>query len=238
MEIRVSRDGTPERINEQSSPLDIVEWALQRFDGWRMATTTAFGMEGCVLIDMVARRVKSFTVIYIDTHFLFPETLELRDRMVERYPNLKFVKYGTRLTADEQARKYSPNLWEADPDLCCKIRKVEPMTEAMKEVDVWFTGLRRSQSPARANIGIVEWDWKYQLIKVNALAAWERSDVWRYVQENDVPYNPLHERGYPTIGCTHCTVAVPGLRPDQYSRAGRWPGKKKIACGLHGGDGI
>jgi len=235
MEIRVSHNGQPENITEQSAPGELLDWALKRFSGWRIATTTAFGMEGCALIDMIAARTDRFLVIYLDTHFFFPETLDLKDRMVLRYPNVQFVNRGTTLTPDEQARKYGPKLWESDPDLCCKLRKVEPMVEAMKDVDVWFSALRRSQSETRRAIGVVEWDWKYQLIKVNPLANWERADVWQYIQEHNVPYNALHEKGYPTVGCTHCTVAVPGSKPDDYTRAGRWPGQEKIACGIHGG---
>jgi phosphoadenosine phosphosulfate reductase len=237
LEIRVSHEGKPERIDERSGPGAILDWALQRFTGWQMATTSAFGMEGCALIDMIARRVPAFRVIYIDTHFLFAETYALRDRLAERYPHVRFERFATALTAEEQTRRYGPELWKSEPDLCCRLRKVEPMDGALEDVDIWFTALRRSQSGARRNIGIVDWDWKYQLIKVNPLANWERSDVWNYVKENDVPYNPLHEQGYPTLGCTHCTRRVEGARPDQYTRAGRWPGQNKSACGLHG-DGI
>jgi phosphoadenosine phosphosulfate reductase len=108
------------------------------------------------------------------------------------------------------------------------------MERALQGVDVWFTGLRRSQSSAREKIQVVEWDWKYQLIKVSPLAGWERKDVWDYIRRHQVPYNPLHEAGYPSIGCTHCTVPVPGAGVEDYSRDGRWPGKPKTACGLHG----
>jgi phosphoadenosine phosphosulfate reductase len=175
--------------------------------------------------------------VYLDTGFFFPQTYALRDRLVERYGHLSFVDRGTALTADEQEVAHGPALWQRDPDLCCKLRKVDPMHEAMTDVDVWVTGLRRSQSPARANLRVVEWDWKHQLLKLSPLAHWGRRQVWEYVTAHQVPYNELHEKGYPTIGCTHCTQPVPGSKIGEYSRTGRWAGNGKTECGLHG-DGI
>ncbi len=112
------------------------------------------------------------------------------------------------------------------------------MFDAMADVDVWITGLRRSQSATRANLRMIDWDWRYQVLKISPLACWERPQIWAYIQENDVPYNELHEQGYPTVGCTHCTKAVPGSKPGEYSRAGRWSGSGKTECGLHNGAGI
>ena len=225
------------QISDKAPPGDVLDWALRRFAGWAMVATTQFGMEGCALIDMLARRTERFTVIYLDTHFLFSETYELRDRLAKRYPNITIENRGTDLTPDQQVTEYGDQLWVRNPDQCCQLRKVEPMTGALRGVDVWITGLRRSQSAARGSIVPVAWDWKYQLLKVNPLAGWERKDVWEYIQQHEVPYNPLHERGYPSIGCTHCTVPVSGIGVDGYSRDGRWPGTTKNACGLHG-DGI
>jgi len=195
-------------------------------------------MEGCALIDMYAKFDKPLTVVYLDTMFFFPETYELRDRMVERYPHLSFVNRGTSMTPEEQAARYGDELWKRDPDLCCKIRKVDTMYPVMAECDVWITGLMRSQSKTRANIQTVEWDWKYQVLKVNPLAAWDRGRIWEYIQKNNVLYNKLHEQGYPTVGCTHCTKPVDGSRVGEYSRAGRWSEFGKSECGLHGGAGI
>jgi phosphoadenosine phosphosulfate reductase len=203
-----------------------------------MLMTTSFGMEGCALIDMYARSQVPLTVVYLDTMFFFPETYELRDRMIERYPHMNFVNRGTKLTAEEQAKRYGAELWKRDPALCCKLRKVDPMVDVMADVDVWITGLRRSQSVTRANLQLVEWAWKYQVLKVSPLFKWERSEVWDYIQKNDVPYNKLHEQGYPTVGCTHCTVPVPGSKLGEYSRDGRWKDQEKTECGLHGGEGI
>ncbi len=219
----------------EDSPADrLIAWSVDRFAHLEMAITTSFGMEGCALIDMYAAHRVPLTVIYLDTMFFFEETHRLRERMVERYPHLKFVNRGTTITPEIQAEKHAPELWKTNPDLCCKIRKVDPMREAVAGVDVWITGLRRTQSSSRANLAAVEWDWKFQLLKVNPLAAWERQRIWEYVQEHKVPYNELHQKGYPSVGCTHCTQPVEGYQIGQYTRAGRWNETNKTECGLHG----
>jgi phosphoadenosine phosphosulfate reductase len=222
------------RITSASTPQDLLEWALARFAGQRMTMTTGFGMEGCALIDMIASRAPMFQVVYLDTHFLFEETLQLRDRLAERYPNIEFVNRGTDYTPQQQAIDLGEALWKRDPNECCRLRKVVPMAEVMKNVDVWITGLRRTQSSTRQEIRIAEWDFQYDVLKVSPLAKWGREDVWKYIQENNVPYNPLHEKGYPSIGCTHCTKAVDGASVTDYSREGRWEGTGKTECGLHG----
>jgi phosphoadenosine phosphosulfate reductase len=159
--------------------------------------------------------------------------------MVERYPHLRFLNRGTTLTPEAQAAEHGAELWRANPEACCRLRKVEPMREVLAEADVWITGITRSQSATRAEVERVEWDWQFQLIKISPLADWNRERVWEYVQREGVPYNPLHTRGYPSIGCTHCTVPVGGARVSDYSRAGRWAGNDKTECGLHNnGSGI
>lgn len=233
----VGTRGAAARINADSPAPDLVAWSLERFGPERLAITTSFGMEGCALIHMYAVHKVRLTVIYLDTMFFFPETYALRDRLAERYPHLTFVNRGTSLTPEEQARLYGDELWKRDPDLCCRLRKVDPMAEALRGADVWVTALRRSQSATRASLRTLEWDWKYQILKLCPLVQWERARIWEYIRENDVPYNELHERGYPTIGCTHCTVPVPGSTPADYTRAGRWKDTEKTECGLHG-DGI
>ena len=224
-------------VDENSPTEQLIAWSLERFTDRNMVLTTSFGMEGCALIDMFARYQKPLAVVYVDTMFFFEETYELRDRLIERYPHLKFENRGTALTPEQQEAIYGPELWKRNPDLCCKIRKVDPMHEVMKEADVWITGLRRDQSKARANLRVMEWDWKYQLLKFNPFATWSRKEIWEYIQANNVPFNKLHEQGYPTVGCTHCTAPVPGSVIGEYSRAGRWAGTEKNECGLHG-DGI
>ena len=238
MEMPILTRPRPEAIGEDTPTERVIGWTLERFAEQRLVMTTSFGMEGCALIDMYAAHGRPMTVAYLDTMFFFEETYALRDRMVERYPHLSFVNCGTTLTPQQQAEQYGDELWKHNPTLCCQIRKVDPMFDVMADVDVWITGLMRSQSSTRGNIQLVEWDWKYQVLKVNPLFQWDRKRIWEYIRGNDVPYNPLHEQGYPTIGCTHCTKAVPGSLPGEYSREGRWTGTTKTECGLHGGAGI
>jgi phosphoadenosine phosphosulfate reductase len=220
-------------IGEDAPPERIVAWMLERFADRRLVVTTGFGMEGCALIDMIARHRLPVPVIWLDTGFLFPETHRLRERLQTRYPHLLFENRGTALSPEEQEVRYGPELWRRDPDTCCRLRKVEPMREALTGVDVWVTALTRSQSGTRARARVAEWDWQYHVLKLNPLAAWDRAQVWEYVRRNDVPYNELHERGYPTIGCTHCTLPVAGVQIGGYSREGRWAGRDKAECGLH-----
>ncbi|MGQ9590705.1 MAG: phosphoadenylyl-sulfate reductase [Planctomycetota bacterium] len=227
-------DVAARNIGESSTPEELVAWSLEKFAERRLAITTAFGMEGCALIDMYARHRRRMRVIYLDTMFFFPETYALRDRLAARYPWLEFVNRGTTMTPAEQAALYGDELWKRDPNLCCKIRKVEPMRAALTGVDVWITGLQRSQSATRAGIRVLEWDWKYQILKLSPLAATDRKWVWEYIRENGVPYNELHERSYPTIGCIHCTKPVDGAKLGEYTREGRWAGFDKTECGLHG----
>ena len=225
---------------EGASAVETIRWVATTYaralSAGRVAMTTSFGMEGCVLIDLIAEAGLTLPVIYLDTHFFFEETHELRRRLEKRYPALEFVNRGTDLTPADQAKRYGPRLWDSDPAACCNLRKVEPMRRAMEGVDVWLTALRRGQSPTRASLKTVDIDPPYDVVKVSPLAAWDRPAVWDYVQSHGVPYNALHERGYPTVGCTHCTKAVPGSKPWDYSREGRWAGKEKTECGLHFSD--
>ncbi|HSR53184.1 MAG TPA: phosphoadenylyl-sulfate reductase [Acidobacteriota bacterium] len=219
--------------HEDCPPQQLVKWSLERFQDQRLVLTTGLGMEGCVLIDLYARQQAELDVIYLDTGFFFPQTHRLLDRLKVRYPHLNFINKGTPLTPQDQAELYGDELWKRDPDLCCRLRKVVPMEKALADVDVWVTGLRRGQSAQRANLRQVEWNWKYQVVKISPLAYWTRKQVRRYVDENGVPYNQLHDRGFPSIGCTHCTRRVEGLSGDEYSRRGRWSGSEKTECGLH-----
>ncbi len=222
------------RIDETTPTGQFIAWTIERFRNRRIVITTSFGMEGCALIDMYAAQGAAPTVVYLDTMFLFPETYALRDRMVQRYPLITFVNRGTSLTPEAQDAAYGPELWRRNPDHCCSIRKVEPMSRALSGADIWITAITRSQGIQRSSIPLIAWDWQYQVVKVCPLAGWDRARVWDYVQEHDVPYNPLHERGYPSIGCTHCTSTVEGASPAHYSRAGRWRESDQTECGLHG----
>lgn len=213
---------------------ELVEWAFERFAQRRLVVTTGFGMEGCVLIDLIARLGRPATIDWIDTDFLFAETHALRTTLEARYPLIRFQRHATSIAPAMQAAEHGEALWARDPDLCCWIRKVEPMRALMRGADAWMTAVRREQSAERARTETVEWDWQWQVVKISPLAAWSREAVWEHVRRHDVPFNVLHERGYPSVGCTHCTRPVEGARPEQYTRAGRWAGSEKTECGLHG----
>ena len=216
----------------------VLDWVRTAFAGRRVVASTGFGMEGCVLLDLMDRAGLHVPVVWIDTGFLFDETHALRRRLGARYPRLTFERHAIDLDPAEQEVALGPNLWQRDSGQCCGLRKVVPMRRALANADVWLAALTRDQGTTRRDTPVAAHDAAHDVLKVCPLATWNRPRVWRYVQDHAVPFNPLHERQYPTIGCTHCTLPVPGSRPDVYSRAGRWSGTTKTECGLHGGAGI
>lgn len=207
----------------------VVAWIDARYRPG-VVLACSFGAEDCVLVDMISRVAPAVGVFYLDTELLFPETYRTRDRLVARY-GIRPVQVLPLLRVEEQAAAHGPALWERAPDLCCRMRKVEPLTRFLSTQRAWITGIRREQSPTRAAARLLEWDGGFGLAKGNPLAAWTHRDVWQYVQDRDVPYNPLHDQGYPSIGCWPCTRAV---RAGEDARAGRWSGFAKTECGLHG----
>jgi phosphoadenosine phosphosulfate reductase len=213
---------------EGAAPRQVLEWAYEKFQG-RVAIATGFGAEGAALIDIAAKINPDPNVFFLDTDFLFPETYDLRRRIEERY-GIRIRAFRPALRPEEQEATYGASLWSRDPDLCCRIRKVEPLERALEGLDGWITAIRRDQTAERRSARVVEWDARRRLVKINPLVAWAKGDVWNYIAENDVPYNPLHDQGYPSIGCTHCTRAV---RDGEDDRAGRWSGYVKKECGLH-----
>jgi phosphoadenosine phosphosulfate reductase len=213
---------------ESWSPQRVLTWAFETF-GNEVAISSAFGAEGMVLIDMASRVRKDFRVFTIDTEFLFPESYSLMDRIQQKY-ELKIERVFSLFSPEEQERVHGAALWTRDPDQCCNLRKVEPLRRKLSELGAWITSIRRDQTSFREGARKVEWDVKFGLVKVNPIADWTSKQVWRYLHEHGVPYNPLHDQNYPSIGCTHCTRAV---RPGEDPRAGRWPGLGKTECGLH-----
>lgn len=213
---------------EEKPALDILQWALERFQS-DIALACSFGAEDMALLDMVTKIDPNATIFYLDTGALFREAYELIERAAERY-NVRPLRAAAAISAADQVRLYGDELWRTQPDLCCAIRKLQPLATVLRPLSAWITGIRRQQTPARAGAGIVEWDGEFGLVKVNPLARWSSADVWQYIEKNDVPYNPLHDRGYPSIGCTHCTRPV---KPGEDPRAGRWSGSDKTECGLH-----
>jgi phosphoadenosine phosphosulfate reductase len=213
---------------ENWSPERVLGWAFETF-GDGVAMSSAFGAEGMVLIDIASRVRQNFRVFTLDTEFLFPETHNLMDQVEQRY-GITIEKVYPLNSPEEQERAHGPALWQRSPDLCCNLRKVEPLQRKLGELQAWITSIRRDQTAARASAGKIEWDQKFGLVKINPIADWSSKQVWQYIREHDVPYNALHERNYPSIGCTHCTRAV---RPGEDPRAGRWAGLAKTECGLH-----
>ncbi|HYG57366.1 MAG TPA: phosphoadenylyl-sulfate reductase [Symbiobacteriaceae bacterium] len=214
---------------EGKEPQAALQWAFEHFGMADIALACSFGAEDVALVDMVARLRPGTRVFYLDTNLLFSETYELIDRVKARY-DIKLERVLPLLSLEEQAGQHGDALWSREPDSCCGIRKVEPLKRALGTMNAWITGIRREQAPTRANAKMVEWDAKFGLVKINPLVAWTDKDVWRYIMANGVPYNPLHDQGYPSIGCTHCTRAV---KPGEDPRAGRWSSFAKTECGLH-----
>ena len=212
-----------ERWNAQ----ELLRWGLSEF-GQSLALASSFSAEDVVLIDMASRDSK-FRVFTLDTDFLFPETYALIDQIEARY-GLAVERTRSELTPEAQAAQYGPALWASRPDACCQLRKVEPLKKKLSGLAAWVTGVRRDQALTRANTRKLEWDAKFGLVKLNPLADWSSSQVWDYIRANHVPYNPLHDRNYPSIGCAYCTRPV---KPGEDPRAGRWSGFAKTECGLH-----
>jgi phosphoadenosine phosphosulfate reductase len=201
----------------------VLNYMVERFHP-RLAVACSFQKEASVVLDLVLRIAPDARIFTLDTHVLFPETYETWRRVEERYGIEVAVYEGPSL--GRQAASHGDRLWERDPTACCDLRKVRPLQRALAHVDAWVAGLRRDQSPARASTPKLAWDTRHERWKANPLADWSEADVWRYIVENDLPYNPLHDRGYGSIGCTHCTR--PGLGRD-----GRWAGTDRTECGLH-----
>jgi len=213
---------------ESWTPQEILRWGWDTY-GAKLTMATAFGAEGCVIISMLADITKDIYLFNLDTGYQFPETLETRDRLIAKY-GIPIRMVGSEQSVEDMERENGGPLYLDQPDLCCHKRKVIPLSAALKGYDAWISAIRRDQTPQRANAPIVGWDVKYKMAKLNPLAKWTKKDVWDYILDNDVPYNPLHDAGYPSIGCWPCTKAV-GVGDDD--RAGRWAGTAKKECGIH-----
>ena len=209
---------------EHLSAEQVLEHVVDRFHP-RLYVACSFQKEASVIMDMLVRIEPSTRFFTLDTGFLFDETQATWKALEERYGIT--VEAAAGISVSEQARLHGDELWKRDPDACCGIRKVTPLRERLASVDAWVAGLRRDQSPSRADTPKLHWDDKHGLWKANPLADWTERDVWNYIAANDVPYNPLHDQGYASIGCTHCTHPSEG-------RDGRWAGSDKLECGLHG----
>jgi phosphoadenosine phosphosulfate reductase len=215
---------------EGRAPEEILTWAVERY-GRRFTMATGLGPEGCVIISMLAAIDPKVYVFNLDTGYQFRETLELRDRIAEQY-GIEIDLQRPELSVPDYESAHGGPVYSHDPDRCCFDRKITVLHRVAANFDAWATGIRRDQSPTRADTPIVKWDKKFGLVKISPLAGWTKKDVWRRILDAKVPYNPLHDQGYPSIGCQPCTSSV---QAGEDERAGRWSGSVKTECGLHTG---
>ena len=218
-----SRPKLPELDYEAMPAEEILATLLDAFPG-SVSLACSFQKEESVLLDMLFALEPKARVFALDTHVLFPETYAVWREAEKRYSTKIEVYEGPSL--GRQAAIHGEALWERNPSLCCSIRKVEPLGRALLDLDAWITGLRRDQSPTRADAPKVGWDEQHELWKANPLADWDDARCRAYIEERAIPFNELHDRGYSSIGCTHCTKPGAG-------REGRWTGLDKTECGLH-----
>jgi phosphoadenylyl-sulfate reductase (thioredoxin) len=213
---------------ETRSPTDTLVWAAEQF-GNGIVLATGFGAEGCVLVDIIGRHRLPIQMLALDTGLLFPETYALWRRLEAKY-GVVIRAVRPEQSVEAQAFTHGPRLWENAPDECCALRKVAPLRQALRGFDAWIASIRRDQTRDRAASRVVELDARFGLVKVNPLVAWSAEDVEAYVKDHGVPTNPLHEQGYPSVGCMPCTAPV---ARGEDPRAGRWRGRVKTECGLH-----
>ena len=209
-------------------PREILRWGVEQFYP-KLTMATAFGPEGCAILHMLAEIEPSVRVFNLDTGYQFAETLQLRDRIAARY-GIRVDLVGARESVAEYEAANGGPVYSRDPDRCCHDRKIIPLRRAIVGYDAWISSIRADQSAHRARADVVGWDAKFGLVKINPLLRWTHNEVWAFVIANDVPYNPLHDQNYPSIGCWPCTRAV---AQGQDERAGRWAGQAKTECGLH-----
>jgi len=218
---------------ERAHPVEMLTWAAEHF-GQRAAIGTSFQGAGLVIIDLALEAGLKLPVFTLDTGLLFPETEALAVRL-EDFFGISIERVRPEQTVAEQAAEHGPELWKSSPDLCCTLRKVMPLQTKLRDIDVWITGVRRQQSETRRSAGVLEL-YKFDvlrdqsILKMNPLALWSREMVWEHLRRRKIPYNPLTDRGYRSIGCRPCTHPV-GEGQDE--RAGRWTGFDKAECGIH-----
>lgn len=213
---------------EGASPQEILRWASHEF-GDKLAVVTSFQPTGIATIHMLQDIAPQTPILTLDTGLLFPETYALMDDIEARF-DLTIQRVRPAQTVEEQAAEHGGALWERDSTQCCYLRKVLPLQNALKGYAAWLTGLRRDQSSLRANVPIVSWDEQHDMVKIAPFATWTEDMLWLYLNTYDLPYNKLHDQGYPSIGCMPCTRQI---QEGEDMRAGRWAGQDKSECGIH-----
>lgn len=215
--------------SDTKGALETLQWAYGHY-GDTLVYACSFGIEAIVLLDLISKVKPDAKIVFLDTNLHFKETYETIEKIQERFPRLNIHLQQPGLTLEEQAEKHGEELWKTNPNLCCEIRKVIPLRKAVESHEAWITGLRREQSESRKNTNFLNQDHKFKRIKVCPLIHWTWKEVWRYVYKYDLPYNKLHDQGYPSIGCAPCTLPTHNMED---LRAGRWSGHQKVECGLH-----
>ena len=213
---------------EAATPAEIINWAVERF-GAKLTMATAFGPEGCAILHMLADIAPHTYVFNLDTGYQFPETIELRNRLAHRY-GIEVDLIRPEMTVQQYETENGGPLYTTDPDRCCFDRKIVVLRKALLGKRAWMSAIRRDQSPDRTRAAIVAWDARFELVKISPLANCTKQDIWKMITDHDIPYNPLHDQGYTSIGCRPCTRAV---MFGEDERAGRWSGTAKTECGLH-----
>ena len=206
---------------------DVLRWAVDSF-GDGLGVMTALGYSGIVMLDHLHRLVDNLTVYFIDTGKHFEQTLALKDEIERRWP-IRFEVLTPAFSDAQIESLVGPEPWQTNPDLCCHYRKVEPLLRVLHTKKAWLSALRRDQSVSRSGLNPIEIDGRGS-IKIYPLVDWTREQCWSYIREHDLPYNPLHDEGYPSIGCRPCTSPV---LPGEPERAGRWNSMPKLECGIH-----
>jgi phosphoadenosine phosphosulfate reductase len=225
----------PEQLDQLNASLagkdalDVIRWAFQQY-GDGLAYACSFGAEAMVLLDLISQVRPDAQIIFLDTGLHFPQTYQLIGLVQKRYPRLRIQMVEPELTLAGQAAAHGEALWERDPDLCCKLRKIDPLRKAMSHKTAWLSGLRREQSATRAHLRFVNLDHHFANVKICPLIEWKLDEIWTYIKLYQLPYNALHDQLYPSIGCEPCTRPV---KPGEDERAGRWAGLGKTECGLH-----
>lgn len=213
----------------EAHPVEIIRWGVEQLGASSIAFACSFGYEDVALVNMVLEVDPDIDIFYLDTDLLFSETYQVRDRIKNKY-QCNFLKVRPELTLDQQNQMYGSELWKRNPNQCCSLRKVTPLRKVLANYQGWITGIRREQSNTRAQTEVIEWDRSFDLWKLNPLAYWKEEQVWDYIRQYQIPYNPLHDKNYPSIGCFPCTMPV---QPGEDPRSGRWAGFAKTECGLH-----
>ena len=218
---------------ENLEPVKVLEWAVEEY-GESLTLSVSFGnAEGMILLDMLSRITDRVRVFTLDTGLLFKETNRFREEVMQRY-QWPLEVFRPEFTVAEQDGRFGAELHRRQPDLCCRMRKEEPHKRALRGYKAWVTGIRRGQTPQRANIPVVGWDKRFRVVKIAPLAPWSEEQVESYARRHEVPLNPLIKRGYRSVGCEPCTRPV---ARGEDTRAGRWPGREKTECGIHVAEG-